>query len=241
MMVIPAVDIKGGRCVRLFQGRMDAETVYGDNPVEMAKKWESMGAKLMHIVDLDGAVGGRPVNRDVIKDIVEALEIPCELGGGIRDMATIEAYVNIGMDRIVLGTVAAKDPDLVKDASSKFPDKIVVGIDAKDGRVAIEGWTETTDLNAVVLAQQFEDMGVRAINYTDISRDGAMTGPNTEATANMAQSVGIPVIAAGGISKIEDLIALAKTGVEGAITGKALYEGTIDLKDAIKLIADLVD
>jgi len=239
MIVIPAVDIKGGRCVRLYQGKMDEETVYGDDPAAMAKKWESLGALLLHIVDLDGAVGGEPVNRNVIKNIVEELSIPCELGGGIRDMATIEAYIEMGLDRVVLGTAAVKDPDLVNEASKKFPGKIVVGIDAKGGRVAIEGWTETTDLDAVEMARQFEDMGVRAINYTDISRDGAMVGPNIDATSEMVRAVEIPVIAAGGVTRMEDLIALAKTGVEGAITGKAIYEGTIDLKGAIEHVAGL--
>ncbi len=239
MMVIPAVDIKGSRCVRLYQGRMDDETVYGDDPVAMAKKWESHGAALLHIVDLDGAVGARPVNRDVISGIVEALAIPCELGGGIRDMATIEAYLDMGLDRIVLGTAAVKNAELVSEACNKFSGRIVVGIDAKGGRVAVEGWTETTDITAVGLAQRFEDMGVRAINYTDISRDGAMVGPNIEATAQMVGAVEIPVIAAGGVTGMEDLIALAQTGVEGAITGKALYEGTIDLKEAIARTAEL--
>lgn len=233
MMVIPAVDIKGGRCVRLFRGKMNAETVYGDDPVEMAEKWENAGAQMLHIVDLDGAVGGSPVNREIIARMTEALDIPCELGGGIRNMETIESYLGLGLDRVVLGTAAVKQPDLIKEACKKFPGKIVVGIDAKDGRVAVEGWTETTDLEAVTMARQFEDMGVRAINYTDISRDGAMEGPNLEATSEMANAVEIPVIAAGGVSEMKDLINLSETGVEGAIIGKAIYEGTIDLKEAI--------
>ncbi len=239
MIVIPAVDIKGGRCVRLFQGKMDAETVYGDDPAQMARKWESMGAELLHIVDLDGAVGGSPVNREVIARMTEALDIPCELGGGIRNMETIESYLELGLDRVVLGTAAVKQPDLIREACKKFPGKIVVGIDAKDGRVAVEGWTETTDLDAVIMARQFEDMGVRAINYTDISRDGAMEGPNLEATSEMANAVAIPVVAAGGVTRMEDLINLFETGVEGAITGKAIYEGTIDLKDAIERLSQI--
>jgi len=234
MIVIPAVDIKGGRCVRLFQGKMDAETVYGDDPVKMAKKWESMGARLLHIVDLDGAVGGSPANREIIARMTDALDIPCELGGGIRSMETIESYLDLGLDRVVLGTAAVKQPELIKEACRKFPGKIVVGIDAKGGKVAVEGWTETTDLDAVRLARQFEDMGVRAINYTDISRDGAMEGPNLEATAEMVNAVEIPVIAAGGVTGMEDLVRLSETGVEGAITGKAIYEGTIDLKEAVE-------
>ena len=239
MMVIPAVDIKGGRCVRLFQGRMSEETVYGDNPVEMARKWESLGASVLHIVDLDGALEAAPVNRYIIRAIVKELKIPCELGGGIRDLPTIEAYLEMGLDRVVLGTAAVKSPALVKEAAGLFPGRIAVGIDAAHGKVAVEGWTETTDISAGELAHRFEDMGVRAINYTDISRDGALVGPNIEATREMVRSVKIAVIAAGGISRMEDLIALAQTGVEGAISGKALYEGKINLREAIALIADL--
>jgi len=239
MIIIPAVDIKGGRCVRLFQGRMNEETVYGDNPVEMAKKWESLGASMLHIVDLDGAVGAKPVNRYVIRAIVKELHIPCELGGGIRDLPTIEAYLKMGIERVVLGTAAVKNPDLVKEAAGKFPDQVAVGIDAVHGKVAVEGWVETTDIIAGELARRFEDMGVRAINYTDISRDGALVGPDIEAIREIVKSVKIHVIAAGGISRIEDLVALVDTGVEGAISGKALYEGKINLREAIALIAEL--
>jgi len=239
MIVIPAVDIKGGRCVRLFQGRMNEETVYGDNPVEMAKKWESLGASMLHIVDLDGAVGATPVNRYIIRAIVEELNIPCELGGGIRDLPTIEVYLKMGLNRVVLGTAAVKNPDLVKEAAGMFPGRVAVGIDAVHGKVAVEGWTETTDITAGELARRFEDMGVRAINYTDILRDGALVGPNIEATREMVRSVKIPVIAAGGISRMEDLVALVETGVEGAISGKALYEGKINLREAIALIVEL--
>lgn len=238
MIVIPAVDIRGGKCVRLYQGRYDAETVYGDDPVSMAGRWESMGAALLHIVDLDGAKDANPVNREVIGRIVKSLSIPCELGGGIRDMETVEAYLDMGIDRVILGTVAVKNPDLVKQALKQFPGRIVIGIDAKGGKAAVEGWLETTDVDAFELARRFEDMGVRAINYTDISRDGAMIGPNIEAAAKMAGSVEIPVIAAGGVTRMQDLVNLSKTGVEGAITGKALYEGTIDLKEAIARMKD---
>lgn len=239
MIVIPAVDLKGGRCVRLFQGNMDKETVYSKDPVAMAKRWEGEGAKMLHIVDLDGAVGGSPANTEAVRAIVKALSIPCELGGGIRSMETIERYLEMGLDRVVLGTVAVKDPDLVKRAAKAYPGKIVVGIDAVGGKVAVEGWTETTGESALDLARRFENMGVAALNYTDISRDGAMTGPNIEATAEMVRAVKIPVIAAGGVSKMDDLINLAKTGVKGAITGKAIYEGTINLKDAIERLSSI--
>lgn len=236
MIVIPAVDLKGGKCVRLFQGRMDKETVYSTDPVEMAKKWENQGAKLLHIVDLDGAVGGSPANDSAVREILASVKIPCEIGGGIRTMATIEKYVNMGMARVVLGTSAVKDPELVRESARAFPTRIVVAIDAVDGKVAIKGWTEQTDENAIDLARRFEDMGVRAINYTDISRDGAMEGPNIEATQEMVKAVKIPVVAAGGISCLDDLVKLSKTGVEGAITGKALYEGAFTLAQAISLV-----
>ena len=239
MIVIPAVDIRGGKCVRLYQGRYDNETVYADDPVDMARKWEEMGAGMLHIVDLDGAKDANPVNREAVRRIVGELSIPCELGGGIRDMGTIEAYIEMGLERVILGTVAVKNPQLVADAAKSFPGGIVVGIDAKGGKVAVEGWTETTDEDAFDMARRFEDMGVRAINYTDISRDGAMVGPNIEATAKMVESIDIPVVAAGGVTKMNDLIELVSTGVEGAITGKALYEGTIDLERAIEEISKI--
>lgn len=236
MIVIPAVDLKGGKCVRLFQGRMDKETVYSDDPVSMAKKWEAEGAGMLHIVDLDGAVGGSPANNEAVAGIVKALKIPCELGGGIRTMEAIEKCVAMGLARVVLGTVAVKNPSLVKDAARAFPGKIVVGIDAVGGMVAVEGWTETSKVTAGDLAKSFEDMGVRAINYTDISRDGAMKGPNIEETARMVKTVSIPIVAAGGVSRLEDLTNLAQTGVEGAITGKAIYEGAFTITEAINLL-----
>jgi len=239
MIVIPAVDLKGGRCVRLFQGRMDREKVYSDDPVAMAKRWEGEGAKMLHIVDLDGAVGGSPANTEAIRAIVKALEVPCELGGGIRSMETIEKYLEMGLDRIVLGTAAVKSPDLVKLATKAYPGKIVVGIDAAGGKVAVEGWTETTDESALDLARRLEALGVAAINYTDILRDGAMTGPNIEATAEMVRAVKIPVVAAGGVSRLDDLVGLAKTGAWGAITGKALYEGAIKLNEALERVSEL--
>lgn len=236
MIVIPAVDLKSGKCVRLFQGKMDMETVYSSNPVEMARKWESQGAKLLHIVDLDGAVGGSPANDDAVRAILANVKIPCEVGGGIRTMAIIEKYVKMGIERVVLGTAAVKEPILVREATKVFPDKIVVAIDAINGKVAIKGWTEQTEEIAVNLARKFEDMGVRSINYTDISRDGAMSGPNIEATREMVKAVKIPVVAAGGISCLDDLVRLSKTGVEGAITGKALYEGAFTLAQAISVV-----
>jgi phosphoribosylformimino-5-aminoimidazole carboxamide ribotide isomerase len=191
---------------------------------------------MLHIVDLDGAVGGSPANTETIRNIVKSLTIPCEIGGGIRTMETIEKYLEMGLQKVVLGTVAIKNPGLVKEAARSFPGRIVVGIDAVGGNVAVEGWTETTRESALELAQRFEGMGVAAINYTDISRDGAMVGPNIEATAEMVRAVKIPVIAAGGISKLDDIKALRKTGVAGAITGKALYEGAFSLIEAIKSV-----
>ncbi len=239
MIVIPAVDLKGGKCVRLYQGKMDRETVYSDDPTAMALKWEKMGAEMLHIVDLDGAVGGSPSNTEAVKAIVNALTIPCELGGGIRDMETIEEYIGIGLERLVLGTVAVKNPELVRQAATTYPGRIVVGIDAVKGKVAVEGWTETSGEDAIDMARRIEDMGVRAINYTDISRDGAMEGPNIRETKKMVKAVDIPIVAAGGVTRVKDLVALAKTGVEGAITGKAIYEGAIDLKEAIERISRL--
>jgi phosphoribosylformimino-5-aminoimidazole carboxamide ribotide isomerase len=216
---------------------MDRETFYSDDPAAMARRWESEGAKMLHIVDLDGAVGGSPANEEAVRAILKTLSIPCELGGGIRTMEIIERYLGMGLDKVVLGTVAIKNPDLVRSAAKAFPGRIVVGIDALGGKVAVKGWTETTGESALDLARRFEGMGIAAINYTDISRDGAMAGPNIEATAEMVRSVKIPVIAAGGVSRLEDIINLAKTGVAGTITGKALYEGAFSLKEAIKLLA----
>ena len=236
MIVIPAIDIKNGRCVRLEQGRMDRETVFSDDPAAMARQWADQGAALIHLVDLDGAVSKAPMNRAVIAAIVEAVDVPLQLGGGIRDLATIEMYFELGVTRIVIGTEAIRNPSLLKDAGRRFPGRMVVGIDARNGLVAIEGWTETTATTAIDLARRFEDCGLAAINFTDIHRDGMQTGPNIEATGQLARAVAIPVVASGGVSTLDDirrLKPLEADGVSGVITGKALYSGSLDLKAAI--------
>jgi len=238
MMVIPAVDIKDGRCVRLLQGMMDRETVFSDDPAAMAQRWEALGAELIHLVDLNGAVDKKPRNLPVIESILAGVKTPVQLGGGIRDMATIENYLRLGVARIVLGTEAIRNPDLVILAARAFPGRIVVGIDARNGYVAIEGWTETTGTTAIDLARRFEDIGIAAINFTDIHRDGMQSGPNLEATRQLTEAVAIPVVASGGVSTLEDirnLLPLETVGVQGVITGKALYSGSLDLKEAIDL------
>jgi phosphoribosylformimino-5-aminoimidazole carboxamide ribotide isomerase len=238
MIVIPAIDLKEGKCVRLEQGLMDRDTVFNDDPGAQAKVWEEQGAELLHIVDLDGAFAGEPKNRLAIEAIVQAITIPTQLGGGIRDMATIEAYLALGIGRVIIGTAAQKNPDLVKEACTKFPGRIVVGIDAKNGMVAVQGWAEVTDITAAGLAKKFEGFGVAAIIYTDISRDGMMQGPNIAATRALAESISIPVIASGGVSRlvdIENLMAVEASGVSGVITGKAIYSGALDLAAAIAL------
>lgn len=238
MIVIPAIDLKEGKCVRLEQGLMERDTVYSDNPAAQALVWEAKGAEMLHIVDLDGAFAGEPKNRAAIEAIVKALKIPTQLGGGIRDLATIEAYLGMGVGRVIIGTAAHRNPELVKDACEKFPGRIVVGIDAKNGMVAVQGWAEVTGVTAIGLAKKFAGFGVAAIVYTDISRDGMMQGPNIEATKALAQAIAIPVIASGGISTlmdIENLMAVESAGISGAITGKAIYSGAIDLAEAIAL------
>lgn len=236
MLVIPAIDLKQGHCVRLEQGLMDKDTVYSTDPAAQALKWQEAGAELLHIVDLDGAFDGVPRNREAIEAIVAALDIPTQLGGGIRDLDTVEAYLSLGLSRVILGTVAKENPQLVRQACEKFPGRIVVGIDARDGLVAVRGWAEVTEKKAVDLAREFEGMGVAAIIYTDIARDGMMQGPNLNATGAMADAVSIPVIASGGVSSMEDirnLKELEARGVCGAITGKAIYSGALNLRDAI--------
>lgn len=238
MIVIPAIDLKDGNCVRLEQGLMERDTVFNDNPGAQARAWQDQGAELLHIVDLDGAFAGEPKNRAAIEAIVGAVSIPTQLGGGIRDIATIEAYLALGIGRVIIGTAAQRNPELVKDACEKFPGRIVVGIDAKDGMVAVQGWAEVTGTTAVKLAKKFEGFGVSAIIYTDISRDGMLQGPNIEATRQLAESITIPVIASGGLSTlkdIENLMAIESSGVTGVITGKAIYTGAINLAEAIKL------
>ncbi|NNG01659.1 MAG: 1-(5-phosphoribosyl)-5-[(5-phosphoribosylamino)methylideneamino]imidazole-4-carboxamide isomerase [Desulfobacteraceae bacterium] len=238
MLVIPAIDIKNGRCVRLQQGRMDSETVYGDDPAAMALRWEKEGAKLLHVVDLDGAIQKNPQNLTAIDQILSVIDIPVQFGGGVRSVDTIAMLIDKGVERVVLGTEAIRNPELIRSAAVRFPDRIVVGIDAHKGLVAIEGWTEVTDITAIELARRFEDCGIAAINFTDIHRDGMQTGPNLEETQRLAESVSIPVVASGGVSTLEDirnLLPLEKAGVVGVITGKALYSGTMNLAAAIQL------
>ncbi len=239
MLIIPAIDLKEGKCVRLEQGLMDKATVYSDDPATTAKHWESQGAELLHVVDLNGAFAGKPKNLDAIKAIRGAIRIPIEVGGGIRDLATIESLVAIGVDRIILGTAAIENPTFVREACGKFPGRIIVGIDAKDGLVAIKGWAEVTKVRAVDLAKRMQDYGVIAIIYTDIKRDGMLSGPNIEATKALAESLHIPVIASGGvhtIKDIENLLTVRYAGVSGVITGKAIYSGSLDLKEAITFV-----
>lgn len=239
MIIIPAVDIKDGRCVRLLQGRKDAETVFSDDPAAMAAKWAGDGAQLIHVIDLDGAFEKAPRNFQSIKKILAMVAVPIQVGGGIRDEKTIKMYLDAGVDRVIFGTEAIRNPKLVARACKAFPGRIVVGIDARDGLVAIEGWTQTTRTKAVDLARRFEDSGVAAINFTDIHRDGMQSGPNIAETRRLAESVSIPVVASGGVSSmkdIENLLPLKKVGVEGVITGKALYTGTLNLKEAISFV-----
>lgn len=238
MIIIPAVDIKNGKCVRLSQGRMDAETIFSDDPAAMAQKWQWEGAELIHVVDLDGAVDKKPRNLDSINSILKRISVPIQVGGGIRDIETVGMFLDLGIQRVIIGTEAIRTPQLIKDACRLYPGRIVVGIDARNGYVAIEGWTQTTKVKAVDLARRFEDAGVAAINFTDIHRDGMQTGPNIAETRRMAESVSIPVVASGGVSVIDDivnLLPLEAVGVVGVITGKALYSGTLSLKKAIEL------
>ena len=238
MIILPAIDLKEGACVRLEQGLMEKDTVYNDDPGAQARIWQEQGGELLHIVDLDGAFAGVPKNKDAIKAIVDAIDIPCELGGGVRDLATIEAYLDLGVDRVILGTIAKENPQLVEEACRKFPGHIVVGIDAKGGLVAVRGWADVTEKKATELAKEMEGFGVEAIIYTDIARDGMMQGPNIEATQALAEAISIPVIASGGVSSLEDirnLLAIESSGVSGVITGKAIYSGALDLRAAVAL------
>jgi phosphoribosylformimino-5-aminoimidazole carboxamide ribotide isomerase len=239
MIIIPAIDLKDGKCVRLLQGKKEEVTVYSDNPAAMAKHWASLGAELLHVVDLDGAFTGEQKNFEKIKAIREAIDIPIEVGGGIRDIERIEKLISLGVDRVIIGTSAAKNPDMVKKACIRFPGKVLVGIDAKDGKVAIKGWEEITEFGAITFAKKMQDAGAAGIIYTDISRDGMLSGPNIDAMENMVSAVDIPVIASGGVSKIDDIKSLKKiNNLWGVITGKALYAGTLDLKEAIKIIKE---
>lgn len=239
MILYPAIDLKDGKCVRLLRGEMEAATVFGEDPAAQAAQFQAAGCAWLHLVDLNGAFAGQPVNGAAVEAILSRITVPAQLGGGIRDMATIAAWLERGLARVILGTVAVENPDLVRQAARAFPGQIAVGIDARDGRVATKGWAETTDVIATDLARSFEDAGVAAIIYTDIDRDGAMGGPNVQATADLARAVTIPVIASGGVSRIDDLLALKSTGViAGAISGRALYDGAIDLATALAVLGN---
>ncbi len=239
MLIIPAIDLKDGKCVRLRQGRMDDSTVFSDNPVDMAKRWVDAGCRRLHLVDLNGAFAGEPVNGEIVNAIATAYpDLPIQIGGGIRSAETIEAYLKAGVSYVIIGTKAVKEPEFVTEMCQAFPGHIIVGLDAQDGRVAIDGWAEVTDVMAVDLAQKFRNDGVSSIVYTDISRDGMMQGVNVEATVDLAVKAGIPVIASGGVTNIEDirkLAAVADQGILGAITGRAIYEGTLDVAEAQQL------
>ncbi|WP_050931537.1 1-(5-phosphoribosyl)-5-[(5-phosphoribosylamino)methylideneamino]imidazole-4-carboxamide isomerase [Aestuariivita boseongensis] len=239
MILYPAIDLKDGQAVRLLRGEMDQATVFNDDPAAQAMAFVEAGCEWLHLVDLNGAFAGEPVNAAPVEAILKATDVPAQLGGGIRDMATIEAWLDKGLARVILGTVAVENPDLVREAARTFPGHVAVGIDARNGRVATKGWAEETDVMVTDLAKSFEDAGVAAIIYTDINRDGAMQGPNINATADLARAVQIPVIASGGVSSLADLIALRDTGViSGAISGRALYDGAIDLAEALTALSE---
>ncbi len=238
MILYPAIDLKDGNCVRLYKGEMSQATVFSDDPAAQARAFQDAGCEWLHLVDLNGAFAGAPVNGAVVEAILSAISVPAQLGGGIRDMATIERWLDKGLARVILGTVAVENPDLVCEAARRFPGAVAVGIDARGGRVATKGWAEETDVEVTDLARRFEDAGVAAIIYTDIDRDGAMQGPNVAATAALARAVSIPVIASGGVSSLDDLIALRDCGapLNGAISGRALYDGAIDLGEALRVL-----
>ncbi len=238
MIVIPAIDLKDAKCVRLKQGKMDSSTVFSDDPAAQAKQWKDMGASRIHVVDLNGSVDGRPVNLHCIKDIVQAVDVPVQLGGGIRDEQTVKSYLDIGISTVILGTVAVKEPERVVAMLNAFPGRVAIGIDARSGKVAVQGWTESTNVTASRLAARFEAARPVSFIYTDIDRDGMMKGPNIGATAEFASGTSVPVILSGGVSNYTDVAAalpLEKNGVMGIIIGRALYEGAIDLREAIRM------
>jgi phosphoribosylformimino-5-aminoimidazole carboxamide ribotide isomerase len=241
MLLIPAIDLKDGRCVRLRQGRMEDETVFGDDPVEVARRWVDAGARRLHMVDLNGAFAGKPVNAGVVKAVAEAFpELPIQVGGGIRDEETVQVYLDAGVQFVIIGTKAVSAPHFVNDLCVEFPGHIIVGLDARDGKVAIDGWSKLSHHSVIDMAQRFEQDGVEAIVFTDIGRDGMMSGVNVDSTVELARAITIPVIASGGITSMEDIRALcevADEGIMGAITGRAIYEGTLDLTEA-QLLAD---
>ncbi|HEV3167793.1 MAG TPA: 1-(5-phosphoribosyl)-5-[(5-phosphoribosylamino)methylideneamino]imidazole-4-carboxamide isomerase [Isosphaeraceae bacterium] len=234
MHVIPAIDLRGGRCVRLRQGDYDRETVFGDDPAAMAARWEAEGATLLHLVDLDGARDGRPVNVEAVEAILDRVKVPCQLGGGVRDDAALDGWLATGVERVVVGTQALKDPDWFRAAARRYPERVVLGLDARDGRVATEGWLDVSSVEAVTLAEQFDDLPLAAVVYTDISRDGMLEGPNLAATEALARRLKTPVVASGGVSTLEDITRLAALPVAGCIVGRALYEGRFRLREAIE-------
>jgi len=243
MLLIPAIDLKDGKCVRLRQGRMDDETVFGDDPVAVAERWVEAGARRLHMVDLNGAFAGKPVNAAAIKAVAKAFpDLPIQVGGGIRDEETVQAYLDAGVQYTIIGTAAVSAPHFVNDLCAEFPGHIIVGLDAKDGKVAIDGWSKLSHHSVIDMAQRFENDGVEAIVFTDIGRDGMMSGVNVESTVELAQAIRIPVIASGGITNIDDirtLCGVVDEGIMGAITGRAIYEGTLDLAEAQKLADSL--
>ncbi|SDD27485.1 1-(5-phosphoribosyl)-5-[(5-phosphoribosylamino)methylideneamino] imidazole-4-carboxamide isomerase [Kordiimonas lacus] len=234
--VYPAIDLKDGNCVRLYKGDMEAATVFSDNPAAQAREFVDTGCPWLHLVDLNGAFAGEPVNAAAVDAILAAVDVPVQLGGGIRDIATMERWLDAGISRLILGTLSVKNPSLVKEACKLFPGKVAVGIDAKGGMVAVEGWAEASELEVTELALKFEDAGVAAIIHTDIDRDGTLTGVNAEASSDLAKAVSIPVIASGGVKDIEDIHRVAAAGnLEGVVTGRAIYDGRLDLKEALKV------
>ena len=244
MIIIPAIDLKDGQCVRLRKGIMEDTTVFSNNPTEMASKWVAEGARRLHLVDLNGAFEGRPINADCVNEITRSFpDLPVQIGGGIRDLQTANAYIEAGISYLIIGTMAVTNPDFVKNLCDEFPNKIIVGLDANNGLVATDGWAKQTDIDVVELSKKYEQYGVSSIIYTDIARDGMMQGVNVEATANLAKKTSIPIIASGGVTNLDDIAALLKNahhGIMGAITGRAIYEGQLDFNDA-QTMSDIYD
>jgi phosphoribosylformimino-5-aminoimidazole carboxamide ribotide isomerase len=235
MIIYPAIDLKSGKCVRLYKGDMTQDTVYNDDPAAQAQEWQSLGFSWIHVVDLDGAIKGMPANSKAVRNIIKAVNVPMQLGGGIRTPKQIEHWIKEGVSRVILGTIAVRDPDLVKQACKDYPGKIAVGIDARNGKVAVEGWAQTSNIDAVELAKKFEDAGVAAIIYTDIERDGTGTGVNVEETKTLAANTSIPVIASGGVGSLDDLHAVKNANLQGVIVGKAFYDKKVDPAEALKI------